>query len=81
LAQSQPNDKRWSTDARSAEHIGFRAGIEGRINSRRRDYGRRRWAYHGMAGLQRWLGWAILASNVCQIAQAKVSHSLKKQAV
>jgi IS5 family transposase len=58
----------------------WRAGIEGRINSLRRDYGLRRCAYHGMAGLQRWLGWGILASNVRHIAQAKVARSQKKQA-
>jgi IS5 family transposase len=58
----------------------WRAGIEGRIHSLRRDYGLRRCAYHGMNGLKRWLGWGILASNVHQIAQAKVIRSSKKQA-
>jgi IS5 family transposase len=58
----------------------WRAGIEGRIHSLRRDYGLRRCAYHGMAGLKRWLGWGILASNVRHIAQAKVTRSRNKQA-
>jgi len=58
----------------------WRAGIEGRIHSLRRDYGLRRCAYHGMHGLKRWLGWGILASNVRHIAQAKVARSQKKQA-
>ncbi len=58
----------------------WRAGIEGRIHSLRRDYGLCRCAYHGMTGLQRWLGWGILASNVHHMAQAKVIRSQKKQA-
>jgi len=58
----------------------WRAGIEGRINSLRRDYGLRRCAYHGMSGLKRWLGWGILANNVDHIAQAQVTRSRKKQA-
>ena len=58
----------------------WRAGIEGRINSLRRDYGLRRCAYHGMAGLKRWLGWGILASNLKHLAQAKVTRSRQQQA-
>jgi len=58
----------------------WRAGIEGRIHSLRRDYGLRRCAYHGMAGLKRWLGWGIMASNLKHIAQAKASRSPHKQA-
>jgi transposase, IS5 family len=58
----------------------WRAGIEGRIHSLRRDYGLRRCAYHGMAGLKRWLGWGIMASNLKHIAQAKATRSRQKQA-
>jgi IS5 family transposase len=58
----------------------WRAGIEGRIHSLRRDYGLRRCAYHGMHGLKRWLGWGILASNVRHMVQANVSRSRNKQA-
>ena len=58
----------------------WRAGIEGRIHSLRRDYGLRRCAYHGMAGLKRWLGWGIVASNLKHIAQAKATRSRHKQA-
>lgn len=58
----------------------WRAGIEGRINSLRRDYGLRRCAYHGMAGLKRWLGWGIVASNLKHIAQAKTARSRQRQA-
>jgi transposase, IS5 family len=58
----------------------WRAGIEGRIHSLRRDYGLRRCAYHSMAGLKRWLGWGIIASNLKQIARAKATRTRQKQA-
>jgi len=58
----------------------WRAGIEGRIHSLRRDYGLRRCSNHGMAGLKRWLGWGILASNFKHLAQAKAARSRCKQA-
>jgi hypothetical protein len=54
--------------------------IEGRINSLRRDYGLRRCAYHGMPGLQRWLGWGIVASNLHHVAQANAVRSPHQQA-
>jgi IS5 family transposase len=58
----------------------WRAGIEGRIDSLRRDYGFQHCAYHGMAGLKRWLGWGIMASNFKHLAQAKVTRSRQQQA-
>jgi len=51
----------------------WRAGIEGRIASLRRDYGWRQSAYHGQDGMERWLGLGVLASNLRHIARAKVS--------
>ena len=48
----------------------WRAGIEGRISSLRRDYGLRRCLYHGEDGMRRWVGWAIMASNLRHIGQA-----------
>ncbi len=42
----------------------WRAGIEGRIHSLRRDYGLRRCRSHGEIGLLRDVGWGILASNL-----------------
>lgn len=47
----------------------FRAGIEGRIASLRRDYGWRKSAYHGQEGMERWLGLGVIASNLRHIAQ------------
>ena len=51
----------------------WRAGIEGRIASLRRDYGWRKCAYHGQDGMERWLGFGVIASNLRHIAQAKAS--------
>ncbi|EFH84896.1 transposase IS4 family protein [Ktedonobacter racemifer DSM 44963] len=47
----------------------FRAGIEGRIASLRRDYGWSKCRYHGQDGMERWLGLGVLASNLRHIAQ------------
>jgi IS5 family transposase len=48
----------------------WRAGVEGRIASLRRDYGWRKCAYHEENGMERWLGLGIVASNLRHIAQA-----------
>jgi IS5 family transposase len=48
----------------------WRAGIEGRIASLRRDYGWRKSIYHGQDGMERWIGLGIIASNLRHIAQA-----------
>jgi IS5 family transposase len=47
----------------------WRSGIEGRISSLRRDYGLRRCADHGELGMERCVGWAVIASNLRHIAQ------------
>jgi IS5 family transposase len=49
----------------------WRAGIEGRIASLRRDYGWRKSAYHGTDGMERWLGLGVIASNLRRIALAR----------
>ena len=49
----------------------WRAGIEGRIASLRRDYDWRRSAYHGQDGMERWLGLGIIASNLRRIARTR----------
>jgi IS5 family transposase len=48
----------------------WRAGIEGRIASLRRDYGWRKSRYHEQDGMERWLGLGVIASNLRHIAQA-----------
>jgi IS5 family transposase len=49
----------------------WRAGIEGRIASLRRDFGWRKSAYHGSDGMERWLGLGVMASNLRRIALAQ----------
>src|SRR5260370_1156373 len=48
----------------------WRAGIEGRIASLRRDYGWRMCRYHGQDGMERRLGLGVIASNLLHLAQA-----------
>jgi IS5 family transposase len=48
----------------------FRAGIEGRIHSLRRDFGLKRCRYHGEQGMGRWVGWGIITHNLSKIAEA-----------
>ena len=47
----------------------WRAGIEGRLSSPRRDYGLRRCPAHGEEGLVRHVGWGVIASNLRHIGQ------------
>ena len=51
----------------------WRAGIAGRISSLRRDYGLERCPYHGEAGLNRWVGWGVVASNLRRIGRQVAS--------
>jgi IS5 family transposase len=48
----------------------FRAGIEGRIHTLRRDRGLKRCRYHGESGMGRWVGWGIVTHNLVKIAEA-----------
>jgi transposase, IS5 family len=63
--QRLEHTRRWKRGYR------WRAGIEGRIASLRRDYGWRKCAYHGQEGMERWLGLGVIASNLRHIAQRK----------
>lgn len=54
----------------------WRAGIEGRLSSLRRDYGLRRCPDHGEDGFVRHLGWGVIASNLRHIGQ----HLARKDA-
>jgi transposase, IS5 family len=55
----------------------FRAGIEGRINVLRRDYGLDRCPEHGEAGMGRWVGWGIVAHNLAQIARRQARRQAR----
>lgn len=63
---------------------GFRAGIEGRISVLQRKYGLDRCLYHGETGMQRWVGWAIVTSNLAKIAStvaARSAHQTRRPAL
>ena len=51
----------------------WRAGIEGRIASLRRDYGWRKSRYHGRDGMEQWLGLGVIVSNLRRITRAALS--------
>ena len=59
----------------------WRAGIEGRIASLRRDSGWRKNRYHGRDGMERWLGLGVLASNLRRIALLKGASLFRGQRV
>ena len=52
----------------------WRAGIEGRISVLKRRFRLDRCRYHGEAGMERWVGWGVLAHNLRQIAAQVVAH-------
>jgi transposase, IS5 family len=51
----------------------WRAGIEGRISGLKRGHGLERCRYHGDDGMERWIGWGLIAHDLRTIAQAR-SH-------
>lgn len=48
----------------------WRSGLEGRISLLKRRYRLNRCRYHGDVGMQRWVGWGIIAYDLATIAQA-----------
>jgi transposase, IS5 family len=52
----------------------WRAGIEGRISVLKRRFGLARCPYHGEAGMQRWVGWGLLAHNLRQISRSVATY-------
>jgi len=46
----------------------FRNGIEGRISQLRRARHLTRCLNHGLAGMERWIGWGVIANNLATIA-------------
>ena len=47
----------------------FRAGVKGRISVLRCAFGLDRYLEHGEEGVERWVGWGILAQVLRQIAR------------
>ncbi len=48
----------------------WRTGIEGRISVLKRRHKLARCLYHGSEGMERWVGWGVIAHNLRRIAQA-----------
>jgi IS5 family transposase len=53
----------------------WRAGIEGRISGLKRRHGLDRCRYHGDDGMERWVGWGVLAHDLRMIAQQQVAKT------
>ncbi|HEV7128739.1 MAG TPA: hypothetical protein VGN32_15015, partial [Ktedonobacterales bacterium] len=53
----------------------WRAGIEARIHSLRRDYGLARCRSHGLVGLERDVGWGVFASDLRHLAAGQVRRA------
>jgi IS5 family transposase len=56
----------------------WRAGIAGRISGLKRHYKLDRCRYHGTAGMERWVGWGVIAHNLRVIAQATAAEPAKR---
>jgi IS5 family transposase len=74
VRQAVEHSRRWKRGYR------WRAGIEGRIASLRRDYGLCTYAYHGQNGMEREAGLGIIESLLRHVAQAQVMRQAKKRA-
>jgi transposase, IS5 family len=65
--QALERTRRWKRGYR------WRAGIECRIASLRRDFSWRISRYYGQDGMERWLGFGVITSNLRRIALAKAA--------
>lgn len=63
VQRAREKDRTWRQRYR------WRAGMEGRISSLRRDYGLRRCPAHGDEGMVRHIGWGVIASDLRHIGQ------------
>ena len=66
---------RHSADFRRAYR--WRAGIEGRISVLKRRFGLDRCRYHGEQGMERWVGWGLLAHNLRQISRSVATQAAR----
>jgi IS5 family transposase len=67
VQQARERERGWRRQYR------WRAGVEGRISSLRHDYGLGRCLDHGEDGMERRIGWGILASNLWHIGRARAA--------
>lgn len=64
-AQWAEQRQRWFRHAQR-----WRVGCEGRISVLKRRHGLRRCRYKGMDGMERWVGWGVIADNLIHISRA-----------
>jgi IS5 family transposase len=55
----------------------WRAGIEGRISGLKRRHGLDSCGYHGHEGMERWVGWGVIAHDLRMIAQHQVEQAAR----
>ena len=68
VGKASEERKAWERSRTFRRGYRWRAGIEGRIASLRRDYGWRKSRSHGRDGMERWLGLGVIARNLRRIA-------------
>ena len=73
--QAHERQRSWRQRYRWRRRYRWRAGIEGRIHSLRRDYGLLRVRSHGLVGLERDVGWGVLASDLRHLAAGQVRRA------
>lgn len=69
-ARSKEQKQRWFRRAQR-----WRVGCEGRISVLKRRHGLRRCRYRGMDGMERWVGWAVIADNLIHIGKLLPTES------
>jgi IS5 family transposase len=63
-ARSREQKQRWFRRAQR-----WRVGCEGRISVLKRRHGLRRCRYRGMDGMERWVGWGVIADNLIHMGK------------
>jgi IS5 family transposase len=63
-ARRKEQKQRWFRRAQR-----WRVGCEGRISVLKRRHGLRRCRYRGMDGMERWVGWGVIADNLIHIGK------------
>ncbi len=71
-ARTSYERQRWFRRGRN-----WRAGIEGRISGLKRGQGLERCRYHGDAGMERWVGWGVIAHDLRVIAQRRAARTTR----
>lgn len=71
VGKASEERRAWERTPRFRRGYRWRAGIEGRIASLRRDYGWRKSRYHGRDGMEWWLGLGVIESLLRRIALLK----------